>query len=188
MDLSGILSDAAPERRTWEVIVDGVRRSDPQAFNWLYSALGPGLLFFAIRERGGIDAKLTVQRCLEQTITAIQTGELASPDQLVALARNKLKSLMGAAQQPLASIPPPDEPVCPTLAGARLKRLSPLTRDILRRYYVLQESQEKICEDLEISVQCLRLRLSDARAKVGARAVLPKSASPIARPMLRRTA
>ena len=175
--------------RDWSALVQGIRDSDPNAMESLYAIFARGVRFFLLRNLGPEELEDKVHDCFVIVTEAIQNGELREPDRLMGYVRTVVKRQIAASidvavqqrrtrvdfEETLFSISDwRDNPERSVLAQQRtdiarqvLSEIPKRDRDILQRFYVLEQSQDQICADLGRSYNQFRLLKSRAKARFG---------------------
>jgi RNA polymerase sigma-70 factor, ECF subfamily len=173
----------------WATLVDGIRDGDPAAMASLYGVFARGIRFFLLRNLGPDDLDDKVHDCFVIVTQAIQNGDLREPDRLMGYVRTVVKrqiaaSIEIAVQQRRARVDFEDtlftasdwrdNPERSVIAQQRaeiarkvLDGISRRDRDILNRFYVLEQSQEQICIEMGLTYNQFRLLKSRAKARFG---------------------
>jgi RNA polymerase sigma-70 factor, ECF subfamily len=185
----------APERPDplstpdWATLVDRIRDGDSSAMTELYAVFAKGIRYFLLRNLGPEELDDKVHDCFVIVAQAIQNGELREPDRLMGYVRTVVKrqiaaSIDVAVQQRRTRVDFEDsmfslsdwrenpERIVLTRQRAEIARkvlnaVSRRDRDILNRFYVLEQSQEQICADMGLSYNQFRLLKSRAKARFG---------------------
>ena len=173
----------------WALLVQRVRAGDPAAMEELYGIFAKGIRYFLLRNLGPDDLDDKVHDCFVIVTQAIRNGDLREPERLMGYVRTVVKrqiagSIDVAVQQrrnrvefddSLFSVTDwRDNPENSVMARQRadiarrvLEGVSRRDREILRRFYVLEQTQEQICEEMGLTYNQFRLLKSRAKARFG---------------------
>lgn len=173
----------------WTALVNGIRGGDATAMAELYGIFAKGIRYFLLRNIGPEDLDDKVHDCFVIVTQAIQHGDLREPERLMGYVRTIVKrqiaaSIDNAVQQrrtradfedTLFSLSDwRDNPERNVMALQRaeiarrvLNGVSRRDREILNRFYVLEQSQERICSEMGLSYNQFRLLKSRAKARFG---------------------
>ncbi len=96
---------------------------------------------------------------------AAQEIEAASPAQSINLTQLVIRTIRNLFPSPGGNVhSPPEAASTESLAHSVLAERTPLEQDILRRYYVLGESPDKISVHLRVSARTIEQAIARARA------------------------
>jgi RNA polymerase sigma factor (sigma-70 family) len=173
----------------WAQLVARIHDGDPAAMEELYGIFGKGIRYFLLRNLGADELDDKVHDCFVIVAQAIQNGELRDPARLMGFVRTVVKRQIAATieaavtrrrtqvdyQETLFTLTDwKDDPERTLLARQRaeiarrvMNGISRRDREILRRFYVEEQSQEKICEEMGLSYNQFRLLKSRAKARFG---------------------
>ncbi len=173
----------------WNALVSGVRHSDAAAMAELYGIFAKGIRYFLLRNLGPEDLDDKVHDCFVIVTQAIQNGDLREPERLMGYVRTVVKRQIAASidvavqqrrsrvdfEDTLFSLSDwRDNPERTVIALQRteiarkvLNGVSRRDREILNRFYVLEQSQERICAEMGLSYNQFRLLKSRAKARFG---------------------
>jgi len=173
----------------WAPLVQRVREGDSAAMEELYGIFAKGIRYFLLRSLGPEDIDDKVHDCFLIVAQAIRNGELREPERLMGYVRTIVKrqiagSIDVAVQQrrtrvdfddTLFSVSDwRDNPESTVMARQRaeiarkvLNGVSRRDREILNRFYVLEQPQEQICDEMGLSYNQFRLLKSRAKARFG---------------------
>ncbi|MDP9055033.1 MAG: sigma-70 family RNA polymerase sigma factor [Acidobacteriota bacterium] len=173
----------------WAALVNGIRDGDSTAMASLYRVFAKGVRYFLLRNLGPEDIDDKVHDCFLIVAQAIRKGDLREPERLMGYVRTVVKrqiaaSIDTAVQQRRSRVDFEDtlftvsdwrdNPEHSAMARQRaeiarrvLEGVSRRDRDILHRFYVLEQSQEQICADMGLSYNQFRLLKSRAKARFG---------------------
>ncbi len=173
----------------WRTLVARIQTGDPLALEELYSVFSRGIRFYLCRQLGPQELDDKVHDTFLIVVQAIQRGELRDPERLMGFVRTIVRRQVAAYIDHLvqsrreeasdelgANVPDsrrdPEERVAFAqkieLMKSILRGLGDRDRDILTRFYIYEQTQERICEELEISDTQFRLLKSRAKARFGA--------------------
>ncbi len=177
---------AAPD---WTSLVNRIRNDDSAAMAELYAIFAKGIRYFLLRNLGPDDLDDKVHDCFVIVTQAIRNGDLREPERLMGYVRTVVKrqiaaSIDVAVQQRRNRVDFEDslftlsdwreDPERNVIAMQRaeiarkvLNGVSRRDRDILNRFYVLEQTQEQICAEMGLSYNQFRLLKSRAKARFG---------------------
>jgi RNA polymerase sigma-70 factor (ECF subfamily) len=175
----------------WPDVVDLVARiqsEDTTALEDLYRIFARGIKYQICRQLGPQDLEDKVHDCFLIVVQAIRKGELREPDRLMGFVRTVVRRQIAAyietviqtrrqlteletgrivadfGRDPENSIMDREEA---ELAYRVLKGISRRDREILIRFYLREESQDVICEKMNLTETQFRLLKSRAKSRFG---------------------
>jgi RNA polymerase sigma factor (sigma-70 family) len=173
----------------WAALVNGIREGDEAAMAELYGIFAKGIRFFLLRNLGPDDLDDKVHDCFVIVAQAIRNGDLREPERLMGYVRTVVKRQIAASidvavhqrrtradfEDSMFSVSDwRDNPESTVMARQRmeiarkvLNGISRRDREILKRFYVLEQSQEQICAEMGLSYNQFRLLKSRAKARFG---------------------
>ena len=173
----------------WAALVDRIRNGDSGAMEQLYEVFAKGIRYFLLRNLGPDDLDDKVHDCFVIVAQAIRNGDLREPERLMGYVRTVVKRQIAASidvavhqrrsrvdfEDSLFSMSDwRDNPEHTFMARQRvdiarrvLNGVSRRDRDILNRFYVLEQNQEQICADMGLTYNQFRLLKSRAKARFG---------------------
>lgn len=173
----------------WTQLVSRIHDGEPAAMEELYGIFGKGIRYFLLRNLGADELDDKVHDCFVIVAQAIQNGELRDPARLMGFVRTVVKRQIAATieaavtrrrtqvdyQDTLFTLTDwKDDPERTLLNRQRaeiarrvMQGVSRRDREILRRFYVEEQPQEKICEEMGLSYNQFRLLKSRAKARFG---------------------
>ncbi len=173
----------------WTSLVNRIRDDDSAAMAELYAIFARGIRYFLLRNLGPDDLDDKVHDCFVIVTQAIRNGDLREPERLMGYVRTVVKrqiaaSIDVAVQQRRNRVDFEDSlftlsdwrenPERNVIAMQRaeiarkvLNGVSRRDRDILNRFYVLEQTQEQICAEMGLSYNQFRLLKSRAKARFG---------------------
>lgn len=180
---------AASPAPDWTSLVNRIRNDEPAAMAELYGIFAKGIRYFLLRNLGPDDLDDKVHDCFVIVTQAIRNGDLREPERLMGYVRTVVKrqiaaSIDVAVQQRRNRVDFEDSlftlsdwkenPERNVIAMQRaeiarkvLNGVSRRDRDILNRFYVLEQTQEQICAEMGLSYNQFRLLKSRAKARFG---------------------
>jgi RNA polymerase sigma factor (sigma-70 family) len=179
--------DKSPKSRRLSALLACIQQGDRFAESEFCELLHPGLRIIAERRANTQDSEDIAQEAMLAVLEAARAGRITSADAVAAFARavvhnmccNKVKLLSRARLQgnsdDLAVLPSPHstpeesagERQSLSIARKVLSELSSQHREILRRFYLEEQTQEQICQDLGLTTTQFRLAKSRAMTRFG---------------------
>ena len=155
------------ETVNWLVLADKIKEDDPTGREELHRTLSPGIRFFLHRELRPYDLETRVQETFTNLVWAIKTDIVPPNELFVGWVRNvvlKQIATYRAADMRGQVVAQPNamleagrdsgrnriDPSCVDLMSTVLRNLSSREREALTRFYVHKESQNRICEAMQI--------------------------------------
>lgn len=173
----------------WTVTVERIQAGDPAAMAELYSVFTRGIRYLLLRSLGMEDIDDRVHDCFVIVTEAIRSGELREPARLMGYIRTVVRRHIAARigdavlrrrnvvefEDALFDVSDwKNNPEQDLLARQRAEiahrvfnGVSIREREILRRFYLLEQSQERICSEMGLSYNQFRLLKSRAKARFG---------------------
>ncbi|HWE50294.1 MAG TPA: sigma-70 family RNA polymerase sigma factor [Bryobacteraceae bacterium] len=173
----------------WAPLVHRIREGDSAAMEELYAIFAKGIRYFLLRNLGPEDLDDKVHDCFLIVAQAIRNGDLREPERLMGYVRTVVKRQIAGSidiavhqrrtrvefDDTLFSVSDwRDNPEITVIARQRadiarrvLNGVSRRDREILNRFYVLEQSQEQICGEMGLSYNQFRLLKSRAKARFG---------------------
>lgn len=173
----------------WAVTVERIQAGDPAAMAELYAVFTRGIRYLLLRSLGVEDIDDRVHDCFVVVTEAIRSGELREPARLMGYVRTVVRRHIAARIEDAVvrrrnivefedavfgvsdrkNNPEQDllarqraEIACRVFNGVPRR-----DREILRRFYLLEQSQERICSEMGLSYNQFRLLKSRAKARFG---------------------
>jgi RNA polymerase sigma-70 factor (ECF subfamily) len=180
------VSDDAPE--DWANVVERIRDGDQLAVEELYRVFSRGIRFYLCRQLGPQDLDDRVHDCFLVVIQAIKKGDLREPGRLMGFVRTIVRRQIAGYIEGMVEVRKkqvdmefgsivPDHNLNPEhsaisrqhdeIAASILKTISSRDREILTRFYLHEQSQEQICQEMSLTETQFRLLKSRAKAKFG---------------------
>lgn len=172
----------------WPGLVERIQRNDQSAMEELYRVFSKGIRFYLCRQLGPQDLDDRVHDCFLIVIQAIRKGDLREPERLMGFVRTIVRrQIAGHIEVAVqvrrqqvdieTSVAIADRRLDPEkivigrqeeqLAADALKGISSRDRDILTRFYLHEQTQEQICEEMVLTETQFRLLKSRAKARFG---------------------
>lgn len=173
----------------WAKLCERIRAGDQDAMTDLYGVFAKGIRYFLLRNLGPEDLDDKVHDCFLAVAQAIRNGDLREPERLMGYVRTVVKrkiaaSIDVAVQQRRSRVEFEEtlftvcdwreNPEAALLTRQRadiarkvLSGISVRDREILNRFYVLEQTQEQICGEMGLSYNQFRLLKSRAKARFG---------------------
>jgi RNA polymerase sigma-70 factor (ECF subfamily) len=200
---------AAPDDADWVRLVEKIRADDPEGMAELYRIFAKGIRFYLCRHLGPQELDDTVHDAFLIVIQAIRRGELREAERLMGfvrtVVRRQIASRIDKVVQNRRERAELDsdalltdsryDPERSAIARQQqdimvsiLRSISNRDREILTRFYLLEQTQEQICVEMQLSETQFRLLKSRAKARFGELGKQQFSARKIASILLRRFA
>ena len=172
----------------WVQLVSRIREGDNSAMEELYAVFSKGIRFYLCRQLGTQELDDKVHDTFLIVVQAIKRGDLREPERLMGfvrtIVRRQVAAYIGDAVQTRrdyvdleAGSGIPDSGANPErhainkqtadLMKDVLYSISERDREILTRFYLREQSQEQICEDMNLTETQFRLLKSRAKARFG---------------------
>ena len=173
----------------WSGLVARIQAGDGLAMEELYQIFSRGIRFHLCRQLGPQELDDKVHDTFLIVVQAIQRGELREPDRLMGFVRTIVRRQVAAYIDELVQnrresgggdvddrIPDsrrnPEQNIAfrqkIDLMKSILRGLPDRDREILTRFYIYEQPQEQICEELALTDTQFRLLKSRAKARFGA--------------------
>jgi RNA polymerase sigma-70 factor, ECF subfamily len=179
-------TEAAGER--WKVLVSRIQEGEEAAQEELYEIFARGIRFYLCRQLGPNDLEDRVHDTFLIVIQAIRRGDLREPERLMgfirtvvrrqissyieqAVSRRREQGEMDSTFSMVDRESSPEQRAIDQqkreLMAGILNRLGSRDREILTRFYLHEQTQEEICEEMALTETQFRLLKSRAKAKFG---------------------
>jgi RNA polymerase sigma-70 factor (ECF subfamily) len=188
-ELSPDVQDAGkPPEPSWSGLVERIRAGEPSAMEELYAVFAKGVRFYLWRQLGPQDLDDKVHDVFLIITQSIQKGDLREPDRLMGYVRTIVRRQVAAhidsavqARRNQVSIEPGmtvrDRGLDPErmaidrqsldLAIRLLSSLPIRDREVLIRFYLKEQTPERICSEMDLTDTQFRLIKSRAKARYG---------------------
>jgi len=172
----------------WVHLVDRIRFNETDGMEELYELFSKGIRFYLCRQLGPQELDDKVHDTFVVVVQAIRRGELREPSRLMGFVRTIVRRQVAAHIDKVvhtrrdqidldATVRLTDPEGNPeeraifrqrsALINRVLGELSDRDREILTRFYLLEQSQDQICSEMELSETQFRLLKSRAKARFG---------------------
>jgi len=182
--------EAAPAcgGQNWLALVESIQRGERAGMEELYRVFSRGVRYYLCRQLGPQDLDDKVHDTFVIVVQAIRKGELREPERLMGFVRTVVRRQV-AAQIDRAvqnrreqtefdtTISVSDRSNSPEeaailrqheeVASSVIRSISGRDREILTRFYLMEQTQEEICEGMHLSETQFRLLKSRAKARFG---------------------
>src|SRR6202050_4634186 len=182
-------ADSAPEAYAgWVELVERIKSGESGSMEELYQLFSKGIRFYLCRQLGPQELDDKVHDTFVVVVEAIRRGEFREPSRLMGFVRTIVRRQVAAhidkvvhtrrdqidldATVRLAD--PEGNPEEKAMFSERtdminrvLGELSDRDREILTRFYLLEQSQDQICSEMALSETQFRLLKSRAKARFG---------------------
>ena len=172
----------------WALLVAQIKAGEDAGMEHLYKLFSRGIRYYLCRQLGPQELEDKVHDTFLIVVNAIKRGDLREPERLMGFVRTVVRRQVAAyienavhtrrEQADLESgVAVADKTQNPEqeainkqraeLMKSALASLSQRDRDILVRFYLKEQSQEQICEEMSLTETQFRLLKSRAKAKFG---------------------
>jgi RNA polymerase sigma-70 factor, ECF subfamily len=172
----------------WALLVDQIKAGEDTGMEHLYKLFSRGIRYYLCRQLGPQELEDKVHDTFLIVVNAIKRGDLREPERLMGFVRTVVRRQVAAyienavhlrrEQADLeTSVTIADRKQNPeqeaivrqkgALMQSALESLSKRDRDILIRFYLKEEPQDQICEEMGLTETQFRLLKSRAKAKFG---------------------
>jgi RNA polymerase sigma-70 factor, ECF subfamily len=187
---AGMPSKESPPLSTpnWIDLVAKVKAGDPAGLEQLYKEFYRGLRYILTRQLGPHDVDDTIHDIFLAVVKAIQDGGLRESERLMGFVRTvaqrqvaaQIKIRVNSRHREVEMPPTMDfasldrNPETQTLIHEKanvvrhaLTQLSGPQREILERFYLLEQSSEQICSEMNLTETQFRLHKTRAKSRFG---------------------
>lgn len=172
----------------WVELVDRIRLSETDGMEELYQLFSKGIRFYLCRQLGPQELDDKVHDTFVVVVQAIRRGELREPSRLMGFVRTIVRRQVAAhidkvvhtrrdqldLDSTVRLADPEENPEERAMFSQRselinrvLGELSDRDREILTRFYLLEQGQDQICSEMALSETQFRLLKSRAKARFG---------------------
>jgi len=177
-----------PAAANWKGVVERIQRGDESGMEELYRVFAKGVRYYLCRQLGKQELEDKIHDTFLIVVQAIQRGDLREPDRLMGFVRTIVRRQVasyidqvvhsrreeadievGVRIADLTGNPEQTAAVQQRVDFMRsvLGRLSEKDREILTRFYLHEQTQEQICDEMRLSETQFRLLKSRAKARFG---------------------
>jgi len=181
-------SEPAADFQEWGALVEEIRQGDQRAMEQLYKIFAKGIRFQLCRQLGLQELDDKVHDIFLIVVQAIQRGDLREPERLMGFVRTVLRrqvathisKLVHSRRENVAADASllvsdarqnPEESLLSAqkvqLMREALRGISSRDREILTRFYLLEQPPAQICAEMGLSETQFRLLKSRAKARFG---------------------
>jgi RNA polymerase sigma-70 factor (ECF subfamily) len=172
----------------WPGLVERIHRNEEGAMEELYRVFSRGIRFYLCRQLGPQDLDDRVHDCFLIVVQAIRKGDLREPERLMGFVRTIVRRQIAGHIEVAVQVRKQqvdietssaiaDRRLDPEtlvigqqeeeLAATVMKGISGRDREILTRFYLHEQSQEQICQEMRLTETQFRLLKSRAKARFG---------------------
>jgi len=172
----------------WSGLVAQIKAGDDAGLEFLYKQFSRGIRYYLCRHLGPEELDDRVHDTFLVVVNAIRKGDLREPERLMGFVRTIVRRQVAAyidqavqtrrdqadIESGITVVDGKGDPEQQAIARQKkdlmksvLQSLSRKDRDILVRFYLNEESQEKICRDMSLTETQFRLLKSRAKARFG---------------------
>ena len=172
----------------WSVLVDQVKAGEDAGMEQLYRLFSRGIRYYLCRQLGAQELDDKVHDTFLIVVHAIQRGDLREPDRLMGFVRTIVRRQVAAyideavhsrreqaeldTGHAIVDLNQNPEQIAmehqkADLMKSVLSSLSERDREILERFYIKEQTQDQICDEMHLSETQFRLLKSRAKARFG---------------------
>jgi RNA polymerase sigma-70 factor, ECF subfamily len=172
----------------WIELVEKIKAEDPAGMEELYRVFSRGVRFYLCRQLGPQDLEDKVHDTFLIVVQAVRRGELREPERLMGFVRTVVRRQVAAhidqavhTRRQQVGLDTgttvvdlnrdPEETAIQQeheqIAKRVLHSISKRDREILTRFYLLEQSQQQICTQMRLTETQFRLLKSRAKARFG---------------------
>jgi len=180
--------DESESYAEWVALVDRIRASETDGMEELYQLFSRGIRFYLCRQLGPQELDDKVHDTFVVVVQAIRRGELREPSRLMGFVRTIVRRQVAAhidkvvhtrrdqidLDSTVRLADPEENPEEKAIFRQRtdlinrvLGELSDRDREILTRFYLLEQPQDLICSEMALTETQFRLLKSRAKARFG---------------------
>ncbi len=179
-----------PRSRTlnWTELVERIRNDDPHGMEELYALFSRGIRFYLSRQLGHQELEDKVHDTFLIVVQAIRRGELRDPERLMGFVRTVVRRQVVAYIDSVVQVRKEQTTLHPGLTVCDLRSnpeedaisqqqdeimqkvlrgVSERDREILTRFYLLGQTQEQVCAEMNLTETQFRLLKSRAKSRFG---------------------
>jgi RNA polymerase sigma factor (sigma-70 family) len=172
----------------WADLVNRIQAGTTDGMEELYALFSRGIRFYLIRQLGPQELEDKIHDTFLLVVHAIRRGELREPSRLMGFVRTICRRQVAAHIDKIVQsrreqteldnssrvMDPSTNPEESAMFSERkelihrvLSEIPARDREILTRFYLLEQSQEQICSEMELSDTQFRLLKSRAKSRFG---------------------
>jgi RNA polymerase sigma-70 factor (ECF subfamily) len=181
-------SDSVDSRLDWHELVGRIQRGDNSGLEDLYGLFARGIRFYLCRQLGPQELDDKVHDAFLIVVQAIKRGDLREPERLMGFVRTVVRRQVAAYIDDVVhsrreelhldvGVRVADARNNPEQNAAFQQKVDFMTsilsslpdrdREILTRFYLDEQTQEQICEEMNLTETQFRLLKSRAKARFG---------------------
>ena len=174
--------------QNWLALVESIQRGERGGMEALYRVFSRGVRYYLCRQLGPQDLEDRVHDTFLIVVQAIRRGELREPERLMGFVHTVVRrqvaaqidrAVQGRREQVDMDLTvtvtdarqtPEEEAIFrehQEVAEKVLRSVSTRDREILTRFYLMEQTQAEICEEMGLSETQFRLLKSRAKARFG---------------------
>ncbi len=178
----------APSTTDWAALVSQIKAGEDAGMEQLYKLFSRGIRYYLCRQLGPQELEDKVHDTFLIVVNAIKRGDLREPERLMGFVRTVVRRQVAAYIESAVHTrrdqtdlecgvtvadrtrDPEQEAIVKEKAAlmqSALASLSVRDRDILVRFYLQEQSQQQICDEMSLTETQFRLLKSRAKAKFG---------------------
>lgn len=172
----------------WNTLVEQIKRGDNAGMEQLYKLFSRGIRYYLCRQLGPQELEDKVHDTFLIVVNAVKRGDLREPERLMGFVRTVVRRQVAAYIENAVHMRrdqtdleigssvvdrnqnPEQRAIVKQKADlmrTSLEALSERDRDILVRFYLMEQSQDQICSEMGLTETQFRLLKSRAKAKFG---------------------
>lgn len=180
--------DESSPDANWTELVDQIRRGEEEGMEQLYRLFSRGIRYYLCRQLGAQELDDKVHDTFLIVVHAIQRGDLREPERLMGFVRTVVRRQVAAyideavhsrreqaeldTGHAIVDLKENPEQIAMARQQADLMKsvlasLPQRDREILERFYIREQPQDQICEQMHLSGTQFRLLKSRAKARFG---------------------
>lgn len=188
VDAEDDVQKSAVEYAAWIDLVNRIQSNETDGMEELYDLFSKGIRFYLCRQLGPQELDDKVHDTFVVVVQAIRRGELREPSRLMGFVRTIVRRQVAAhidkvvhtrrdqidLDSTVRLADPEENPEERAMFRQRtdlinrvLGELPDRDRDILTRFYLLEQSQDQICSEMGLTETQFRLLKSRAKARFG---------------------
>lgn len=185
---SAAWSERGESRGSWRKLVEGVKRGDREAMEALYTSFTRGVKYYFCKHLGPVDLDDRVHDAYLTVVQAIRTDALREPEALMGFVRTIIRRQVASGideavhsrreraefEMSALVMDSRQDPEQEAIGRQRtqlmvqiLQEISPRDREVLTRFYLYGQEQDRICLDMNLTETQFRLLKSRAKARFG---------------------
>ncbi len=172
----------------WVLLVERISRREDAAIEELYRLFSKGIRYYIYKQLGSQELEDKVHDTFLIVVQAIQRGDLREPERLMGFVRTVVRRQIASSIDRVVKIrrdcidlkegeaipdlhSTPEETAISQqnieIARKTLNSISQRDREILIRFYLLEQDQQQICSEMQLTETQFRLLKSRAKQRFG---------------------